>query len=313
MKTTTQTKTPLEQLTEMNEQAGKVRRRRAPVIRLSSKPEAYYRVQLNNILRKILSFTKTEIMPIVEEEKENFVQDSAFTIDTYSDRIIEAFKRLGPKFERIFSGQYDRLARKTLSMAESETTAAFLKSVNKAVGVDMERMIQNEGLNDYIDLSIRENVSLIKTLSEDFFKDIEQAVLNGIRTGYTPKFISRDIQERFQASQKIAHRIARDQVAKFTSDVTRQRQQSSGIKYYRVSTSKDIRVSGRPGGKYPKAKISCYNIARQDIGFGPGVYRWDEGASYGGKTGLFPGRHHIQCRCTASPVFEWELPASKRK
>lgn len=314
------TQTPLEQLTEMNERVGKTRRRSArPRKNLGKDVERFYRAQLRSLVRAISKEVEAEVVPIVKQEKTEYLADSDTTSpqhwkslyirDNWADRVIEALRGIAGRFTTgAFASQYERLAARTVSMAESESTSAFVKSVNQAVGVDMTPMMTSEGMADYIQAAAYQNSELIKSVPADYLKRVENAVIGGIRDGEAPTTISRRIRESTGVTKRQADRIARDQTAKLTSEITERRQTQAGIKYYKAVDAGDERVTGRPGGKYPKAKISCWGIARQDIGYGPGVYRWDQGASWGGQKGLHPGRHHPQCRCTASPIFEWELP-----
>ena len=238
-----------------------------------------------------------ELTPILKAE---YTADSPLV-----DRIIAALNRLAARFTgTAYANQAYRLAQSTLSMAEADSTAAFVSSVNRAVGVDMGRLMSSEGMQAYMDAAVAENVALIKSISSDYFSKIEQAVMGGMRAGESTTVIARRIQEETGSTYKRAKLIARDQLAKANSDITRKRQQQAGIARFRWSTSKDERVSGNPAGKYPNAKVKCYQIARQDIGFGPGVYLIDKGAKYAGETALFPGRAHINCRCTLTPLIE---------
>lgn len=308
-------KTPLQSLIEMNEQVRSTRRKSARPKDPTAKIEAFYNRQLRAILRKAAQQVVTEILPVIKQEKPNYVPDSGELVfkDGWAERIISKITQTLSSFtEGVLSGQAERLARSTVSMAESETTQAFLESVNGAVGVDLSNMIGQEGMEDYISSAVHQNVKLIKSIPEEYFEGVENTVLGGMRGGLAPSAISRQLQDQFGVAKRRAKFIARDQVSKLNTDITERRQTQAGIKYYRSVHSGDNRVTGKPGGKYPNAKIKCWNIAKRDIGYGPGVYRWDKGATYAGKKGLHPGRHHPGCRCTASPVFEWELP-KKRK
>lgn len=291
---------------EMNQQVAQRRRQAKPVA--VDQTERYYRAQLQSLVRAMAKAVAAEILPILKEEKSNFIADHDF-MDRWLDRLVAALQSLsaqwvGQRFER----QVRRLAASTVSMAEAESTAAFLQSVNRAVGVDLSNVISREGLADYLDMAVEDNVSLIKSISSRYFERVESIVLSGVRDGDAPTTIAKRLSEQTGATYKRARLIARDQVAKLNSDITAKRQTEAGITHFRWITSNDERVTGRPGGKYSSAKIKCWEIAKKDIGFGPGVYRWKEGASYGGESGLKPGKAHINCRCTASPVFEWELP-----
>jgi len=309
--TTVPEQTPLEQLQAMNEQAGKSRRRSARPRNPTKKVEKFYRAQLKSIVRAINKEVEETVVPVVKEEKTDYLQDAdpQYTRDAWADRIIEAIRRVARRFtEGEFASTYERLANRTVSMAEAESTDAFLKSVNEAAGVDMSSMLDQEGIQDYVQAAQYQNAQLIKSVPQEYLTRVENAVLGGIRDGDAPTKITQRIRESTGVTRRQAERIARDQTAKLTSEITERRQRSAGISYYKVITAGDERVTGKPGGKYPNAKISCWGISRKDVGYGPGVYRWDEGASWGGQTGLHPGRHHVNCRCASQPVFEWELP-----
>ena len=300
--------TPLEQLTAMTEQVGKERRRSAKPRNPVQKVERFYRVQLESIVRAIRKEIEQDVVPAVKGEKESYLQDAAYTADGWADRIIAAIRRVARRYtEGEMGAAYERLAKRTVSMAEAESTDAFLKSVNEAAGVDMSRMMDQEGINEYVEAAQYQNAQLIKSVSQDYLSRVESAVIGGIRDGDAPTTITSRIREATGVSRRQAQKIARDQTAKLTSEITERRQRSAGIRYYKSITAGDERVTGKPGGKYPNAKISCWGIANQDVGYGPGVYRWDVGAEWGGQKGLHAGRHHINCRCSAKPVFSWEV------
>lgn len=312
--------TPLEQLTAANERFGKSRKRPAkPRQNVGKDVERYYRTQLRSLVRLIQREIESEVMPIVKSEKRDYQADSDATdatptMDNWADRIIAALRRLADRFvSEQFTSQYDRLARSTVSRADAESTEAFVASVNQAVGVDMRPLLSSEDMAAYTEAAAYQNAQLIKSVPEEYLKRVETAVLGGVRDGDAPSTISRRIQEATGVTRRRADILARDQVSKLTSEIGERRQRQSGISYYRSVTAGDERVTGNPAGKYPNAKISCYGIARKDVGYGPGVYRWDKGASWGGETGLHPGRHHPLCRCTATPVFDFELPKKARQ
>ena len=105
--------------------------------------------------------------------------------------------------------------------------------------------------------------------------------------------------------QKRAKLIARDQYAQINSEVTRKSEQNKlELNIFTTKLQKTIRVSGKPSGKYPNAKIKCYQVSKQDIGYGEGIYLYEEGATWNQETHLFPGRAHINCRCTMVSLIE---------
>lgn len=225
----------------------------------------------------------------------------SYTADSFlTDLIKAALNHAAERFYTdAFSFQNERLAQRVVSLAESETSAAFVEQINRALGVDIQGLLTRESLGDFFDAAVEENVALIRSLSSGYFDDIQRQVMDSILRGDSVTTLTRNLQAVTGATYKRAALIARDQTLKITSDIHRKRQTASGITRFRWSTSQDVRVTGNPAGKYPNAKIKCFVIARSDVGYGPGVYLWSRGAQYNGETGLFPGRAHINCRCSA--------------
>lgn len=275
------------------------RKPRAPdPVKPSEDAERFYRGQLKALVRLMSQQLYAVLGPELARLKPQYTADSVATLDGWTDDILSVIRRVSSTFTtNLFDQQARRVAAATISRAEADNADDFRKSVNRAVGVDFELITKPKGMVDYLEASTAENVNLIKSIPADYFQRVETIVLGGMKSGLAPTAIAKQIQEQTGVSARRAKLIARDQVSQLNSDLTRQRQTAAGIEFYRVETAKDQRVSGDPSGKYPNAKISCYGIARQDIGYGPGVYKVSEGATWRGVTGLHPGKHHPLCRC----------------
>ncbi|WP_220387564.1 phage minor head protein [Alloalcanivorax xenomutans] len=302
--------TPLETLTEMNRALYQKRKKRRPArpSRKDESVEVFYRGQLRSLVRLINQVIAAEVMPVVKQEKPAYTGD-ALTMDGWAERVRAALQAAADQFTTAtFAAQAERVAQDMVRRADAVSTGAFVESVNRAIGVDLSNMIDSERLQEELEAAVAENISLIRSIPQQHFTRLESIVLNGMRNGQTPTTIANNIRELSGVTYRRARFIARDQVAKLNGDITEARQSAAGITHYRAVDAGDERVTGRPGGRYPNAKIKCWEIARRDIGYGPGVYTWKEGASYAGQKGLHPGKHHPGCRCTATPVFEWELP-----
>lgn len=278
---------------------------RAPKpVKPSAAAEAEYRAQLQSLVRQMAKQLYAAIEPELKRLKPQYTAD-AYVRDSWVDDILRAIRAVSQVFtSNIFNAQAERIAARTISRAEADNAEDFRDSVNKAVGIDITRITQSLGMRNYLEASVAANVNLIKSLPSEYFQKVETLVLDGMNGGLAPTTIAKQIQEETGVTYRRAKFIARDQMAKINSDLTRKRQEEAGIEYYRSVDSGDIRVSGNPAGKYPNAKISCWGIARQDIGYGPGVYLVTEGAPWKGNTGLHPGKHHPLCRCTAEAMIE---------
>lgn len=275
------------------------RKPRAPdPVRPSQGAERFYRSELNALVRNMSQQLYAVLRPELSRLKPQYTGDSLVTLDGWTDDILAVIRRVSSIFAtNLFDQQARRVAAGTISRAEADNAEDFRKSVNRAVGVDFSLITKPKGMVDYLEASTAENVNLIKSIPQEYFQRVETIVLGGMKSGLAPTAIAKQIQEQTGVSARRAKLIARDQVSQLNSDLTRQRQTAAGIEFYRVETANDQRVSGDPSGKYPNAKISCYGIAKQDIGYGPGVYKVSEGATWRGVTNLHPGKHHPLCRC----------------
>lgn len=314
--------TALKKLTQATKDAQRKRLKPAKPIKPSDEVERYYHAQLGSLVRAMAKEVNAEVMPAIKAERDDYTDipdrpaltiDALYTQDDWARRIIDAINRVKARyFTPAFEAAYNRIARTFVSRTDETTTRQLVKNVNTAIGVDIRPLLSERDMDDYIQASIAENVSLIKSIPDRFFARIETTIYDGLKNGTYPSVIADQLQAGYGVTYRQARFIARDQQSKITSQIVEKRQQQAGITHYRAIDSGDERTTGNPSGKYPNAKISCWGIARKDIGFGKGVYTWKEGASWGGQSGLHPGRHHPGCRCTASPVFSWELPDNKK-
>lgn len=272
---------------------------RAPKPVLPSKAaEQYYRGELRSLVRSMAQELVNALEPELKRLKREYIADSLVTLDGWTDEILAVIRKVSSRFSTpLFDAQVARVVASTISRAEADNAEEFRDSVNRAVGVDFQMIAKPKGMTDYLEASTAENVNLIKSIPADYFSRVETLVLGGMKDGLAPTAIARQIHDETGVNARRAKLIARDQISKLNSDLTRQRQTAAGIEFYKSVDAGDVRVSGAPGGKYPNAKISCYGIARQDIGYGPGIYKIADGATWNGVKGLHPGKHHILCRC----------------
>lgn len=262
------------------------RPRRAEPIDYPDSLPAQYNRQLQALISAINEDIKREIIPALHRLKPEYTQDAwPSMMNALLTALVERWT--GP----IFKAQAARIAAGTVRRAEAENGKAFLKSVNKAVGIEVFGA-QSEALTTELEAAAVENAHLITTIPEQYLNKVSTTIMERMRGGYAPSVIARDLREQSGITRRRAKIIARDQTAKLNGELTKLRNKAAGIAYFRWVTSKD----GRVGDDHRKA-------AERDVGFGKGIYRWDNPPKEG-----IPGRAtRPNCRCTASPVFEWEL------
>jgi len=180
-------------------------------------------------------------------------------------------------------------------------------AVNSQFDMEFERMTtiqpmrREDAIRELMDQRIEENVDLIKTLPNRHNERIQNRVEQALTEGWSTQRLADQIPRDGATARFDAERIARDQVGKATSELTKQRHEDAGIETYIWSTAGDVRVRGEdPDDQMNHADLDGHRFS------------WDEGSptspgggeDYNGdhtdgfsETG-FPGMD-IQCRCTA--------------
>jgi len=179
--------------------------------------------------------------------------------------------------------------RRILRLEAKRHTDTFISSVKRAIGIDVRALVKEEDLEGYLQFAAKRNVSLIKNLSDDTVKRVEQAVLDNLISGNSSETLRKTLVEAFGISDRRAKFIASDQMAKMNADMNEYRHRQAGITEYDWSTSRDERVrprhralegkryrygepTGAEGGVGPGKAPRCRCIARAVITFGDERY-----------------------------------------
>lgn len=139
-----------------------------------------------------------------------------------------------------------------------------------------------------------ENVARITSLADSKVQRLKTLLEN--RAGMRVETLRDAIREAVGGTKRQASLIARDQVLKINSQITEARHVAAGIEEYVWTCSGDERVRGRPGGLYPDAKPSHWDLDGKR-------FKWSS-PPIAGPHGMrgHPGEL-FQCRCTAYPVL----------
>jgi len=115
---------------------------------------------------------KTKIIPILTSFEQDYVNDS------YALSLKQAFDNLTKIYNNIDKAA-NTIANRFTQSADNTNKQRFYNAMERAVGVDVSTVIQSEGLNDILVSSTSENVSLIKSIPQEYFKKIESVVYGG--------------------------------------------------------------------------------------------------------------------------------------
>jgi SPP1 gp7 family putative phage head morphogenesis protein len=133
-----------------------------------------------------------------------------------------------------------------------------------------------------------ENVSLIRSISSDYFVDVEKTIHQAMAQGQRHESLIAGLQQRYGVTENRAKLIARDQVLKFNGSLNKLRQTKAGVTKFIWRTVEDERVRGAHDA------------------FDGNTYDWNDPPGDGSpEEGTFPGTA-INCRCWAQPIIEGE-------
>lgn len=189
--------------------------------------------------------------------------------------------------DRVKVKLYDVIQQKApelVKTAGDDVSKHNAKEMKRLVGIDPK---MDPGTAPFIDQFRRENVRLITSIADEQLDRVEQTIKDNF--GVRVEALSKKLEQEFDVTKSRANLIARDQTLKLNGQLTRVRQQNSGISEYVWTTSNDERVRGNPAGKYPDSDPSHYERDGKQ-------FRWDTPPEGG-----HPGED-FQCRCTAYPV-----------
>ena len=257
-----------------------------------------YVVALKKLLKQMVKETKKQVIKLFEGgTSEEFFekQKMAAAMDaslSSQARILMNF--LTSKFDRLFKLKAKSLSEEMLksTFKVSETSLrASLKELS--VGFALKTGVVTPGTEDIATAIIAENVSLIKSIPQQYLKNVTGAVMRSITTGNGLLTLIPEIQKYSGQSNRRVKNLALDQTRKAYNSINKQRMQAVGVKQF------EWRHSG--GGQKPRdshLKIAGHifnfeNLEKQQEALG--VPKKDQG---------IPG-YPINCRCTMLPVIEF--------
>lgn len=141
--------------------------------------------------------------------------------------------------------------------------------------------------NELRELFVHQNMKLIQSLPQNLVDQVEQIVLTRLRQGTHVTNLERSIKDKLAITKQKAQLIARDQVSKYSGDLTKHHQTYAGIKKYTWQTSRDERVR------------------EEHRALDGQVFDWDRPPVSDKSGGRFHPRQGYRCRCDAIPVVDF--------
>ncbi|TXG97740.1 MAG: hypothetical protein E6R08_06370 [Nevskiaceae bacterium] len=262
-----------------------LRVRKAPGPKASHQAELFYKTELLRLVRAMVDAKNRLLIPTLRRTREQYetrkskdtALDAAFTqeIQNSLDEMAKSFGGLDRVAQRLADLAVNRIA--------DSSSEAFKASVQRAVGIDISPIISSGGVGDAVELAVKNNVALIKSIPNQYFDRIENAVWQNTGQGNRFEDLAETLKKIDDVTDSRAKLIARDQTGKINSAITQARSKSVGLNKYTWRTSNDERVRDSHAEKEGQ------------------VFSFDDPPSDTGNPG-----DDVSCRCTAEPYFDLE-------
>jgi len=238
-----------------------------------SERAAYFRslVEFINVFTEDVMDSLPEMLKSTEPE---------YIVDNYAEMINRTIRALAQRYRDV-GNQASAIASEMANGVNVRNRNMFHKAMERAVGVNIQGAISEPGVDAIVQSKIAENVGLIQSIPDEYFKKLVTIVNEGTTRGESAGGITKEILKLKKTTVNRAKLIARDQTQKTNSAITQARQQNLGIQEYRWRTVGDESVRHTHAAHNGK------------------IFRWDKPPKDTGHPG-----EDINCRCVAEPVIK---------
>ncbi len=245
-------------------------------------------------VRALSSLTAQMTAQVTREVRRLFDTDAASahfgedsTIASQSRILLNS---LADRFNDLFAKKARALAEQMVDGSAKASASTLHSSLEKlSGGLSLKTSIENPNLVNIYKASVAENVSLIKSIPQQYIDKVQGAVMRSITTGNGLQDLVPALETYEGMTHRRAKNIALDQTRKAYNSINRGRMQGIGIKKFQWHHS--------GGGAHPR---------EDHIEMDGNIYSFDELPvidKSSGERGI-PGQAP-NCKCTMSPVFEF--------
>lgn len=251
-------------------------------VKPSHKVELWYKQQLLAVVAHLRKIAREELLPELKRMEPLYAAGDGITRDAKVPRrpLESTFQRMGQRIGGI-EQTANRLAALAVQRSADTVDDRLKAAIKSSVGVDISPVLTQSGpILDAMKAATKDNIDLIKSIPEQYFEKLGDAVGKNMERGMRFEDLAKEIERIGDVTESRAKLIARDQTSKMNGAFNQARQTSLGIDKYQWQTSGDERV--RP---------------EHDANDGE-IFRWDSPPATG-----HPG-HDVNCRCVAIPYFD---------
>ena len=245
-----------------------------------------YYDDLSKLIDVMTLQTEREIKALYDTEyaEAYFAMDKS--IAAQAKILTEALKK---KFDNLFGEKAQPLAERMAKRADKSSSAALHTSIQKlSGGLSLSTKSLKGPLTEILKATIAENVSLIKSIPQQYLNGVQGAVMRSITNGSGLKDLVPYLAENKGITLRRARMIAHDQTRKAYNGLAKGRAQAIGVK------EAEWLHSG--GSNHPR---------KTHIAMSGKIFKLDEGMyDPAVKKNVFPGQEP-NCRCRFNPVIKF--------
>lgn len=247
----------------------------------------WYQRELLAEIREMNDDVKRQVIGIIRDNP--LAEDSALAMDANPVQLVKrAIDALARKWVEIFVKKASPISDELVKKTETAVDRGLLASARQeSLTINMQ---WTPAMTEKVDAIIAENVSLIRSIPEKYFTEVEGMVYRAVAKGGDRKQLADEIEASFSKRHGITRRraegIARDQVRKATASLSRQRQKAAGIK-------RGIWIHSGGGNRPRKKHVHAHG---QEFDLDVGLPVGDKGQY------VLPGEE-VECGCVWKPVL----------
>lgn len=159
--------------------------------------------------------------------KKSKVSQEWASVRSPSARMRKPMKELADRWIKRFDDMSASIAERFAVSGMKHTDSSF-KQALKDAGWTVEFKM-TPVMRDAMNATIQENVSLIRSIPQQYLTDVEGIVMRGFTAGRDLHYISTELQKRYGVTSRRAAFIARDQSSKLSATVTQARRVDLGL------------------------------------------------------------------------------------
>lgn len=215
-------------------------------------PEARYRNELDKLIAPMVRQYEREMRLLWRQYGPELTMDASL-----ASQARMALRRLQDRFARLFAKRAPTIVDKLLGGIDKAAANSLEQSLKQlSGGVTLKVAAMPAALAEAMKASAIENVALIKSIPAQYHERIEGAVMRSIQAGGEGrKTLFDEITDIGGMSRRRAELIARDQTAKITTVMHKERAKAAGIRKFKWLHSS---ASAEPRRKHVEANGKIY-------------------------------------------------------